>query len=139
MCRIPLAFVGILSCFAICGCGSSGPYDYVPVNGIVTYEDGSPIAGECRLLFIALDAPTVAGAVPRAAQANVDSSGRFDCVTSYKYGDGLIPGRHKVVIESSGVRNGRQVFPASCLSADTTPLMVDTENLPLEIKVPRSL
>ena len=43
--------------------------------------------------------------------ANVDSNGEFDCVTSYKYGDGLVPGTHKVVIQAANERDGKPVVP----------------------------
>jgi hypothetical protein len=120
------------------GCGSGGPYDYVPVSGTVTYADGTKIPlASMRLLFLPLDAPEVAGAHPRRAMANVTADGVFDCVTSYKYGDGLIPGKHKVVIEASSVQNGQPVLPIACLSMTTTPLVVDTADVPLVIKVPK--
>ena len=35
----------------------------------------------------------------------------FDCVTSYKYGDGLVPGKHKVVIQAADERDGKPVVP----------------------------
>jgi hypothetical protein len=120
------------------GCGSAGPYDYVTVSGSVTYEDGGkvPLSG-MRLMFVPLDAPEVAGAHPRRAMANVDAEGGFDCATSYKYGDGLIPGRHKVVIEAPAAVNGKPVIPASSQSEATTTIEIDTADLPLSIKVPK--
>lgn len=127
----------VLICGSI-GCGSAGPYDYVEVSGNVTYDDGSKIPlSSMRLMFVPLEAPEVAGAHPRRAMANVDADGRFDCATSYKYGDGLIPGRHKVVIEAPAAVGGKLVIPTACLSETTTTLEIDTENLPLAIKVPR--
>lgn len=123
---------------ACVGCGGAGPYDYVKASGQVTYEDGSKIPlGSMRLIFVPLDAPDVAGAHPRRAMANVDAEGGFERVTSYKYGDGLIPGRHKVVIEAPAAVNGKPVIPKSCLSEVTTTLEVDTAELPLAIKVPK--
>jgi hypothetical protein len=120
------------------GCGSSGPYKYVPVSGKITYEDGSPIpVGGMRLLFVAMDAPTVDGAHPRPAMANVDASGEFAVVTSYKYGDGLIPGRHKVAIQAPTELDGRPIIPKSCINELTTELIVDTAERPLVIKVPK--
>jgi predicted small lipoprotein YifL len=120
------------------GCGSSGPYKYVPASGKITYEDGTPIPlGSMRLLFVAIDAPPIDGAYPRPAMAHVDASGEFAAVTSYKHGDGLIPGRHKVVIQAPTESEGRPVIPKSCISEATTPLVVDTADVPLVIKVPK--
>ncbi len=120
------------------GCGSTGPYEYVPVHGTVTYEDGTRIPlGGMRLLFLAQDAPEVAGAHPRQAMANVNDQGEFECATTYKYGDGLIPGKHKVVIQAEAEKDGRKILPKSCLGPATTTIVVDTTDLPLEVKVPK--
>jgi hypothetical protein len=120
------------------GCGSHGPFEYEKVSGKVVYEDGSRIpAGGMVLRFEALDAPQVENASPRPAKASVNAEGVFDCVTSYKYGDGLIPGRHKVAIDVGAGPTGNPLVPADCTSVATTPLEINTEDAPLEIKVPR--
>jgi hypothetical protein len=119
------------------GCNSGGPFDYVPVSGKVTYEDGSPIPGGCRLLFTALDVEPVGTAHARPGRANVNASGEFDVVTSYKYGDGLVPGEHKVVILSGTEIEGAPVVSKEYTSALTTPLVINTADSPLVIKVPK--
>ena len=44
--RFSSALIAGLSIFAsVAGCGSSVPFDFVPVHGKVTYEDGSRIDG----------------------------------------------------------------------------------------------
>jgi hypothetical protein len=119
------------------GCGSGSPYRYDKASGKIYYEDGSPLRN-VRLQFVAQDAPAVEGSHPRPAVANVNDQGEFDCVTSYKYGDGLIPGKHKVAIDAGGnPENSATVVPKEYTSIATTPLMVDTASLPLEIKVPK--
>jgi hypothetical protein len=118
------------------GCGSGGPFEYVPVSGKVTYEDGSPLPGAFKLIFIAQDAAAVEGAHPRPARANVDAQGAFDCVTSHKYGDGLIPGKHKVVLQI-GSGDGKPAVAREYSSSESTPLVIDTADAPLEIKVPK--
>jgi hypothetical protein len=131
-------FFLILSACACAGCGPSSPFDYVKTGGKLTYEDGSPIpSGSIRLQFAAQDAPRVEGAHPRPAIANVNDKGEFDCVTSYKYGDGLIPGKHKVAIEQATDPNGKLLVPKKYTSIASTPLLVDTADSPLEIKVPK--
>jgi hypothetical protein len=131
--KAALGIAVLLSC-AFLGCGSGSPFKYVKASGKITYEDGSPLRN-VRLLFAAQEAPTVEGAHPRPAVANVNDQGDFDCVTSYKYGDGLIPGKHKVAIDAGGPDN--PTVSKEYQSIATTPLMVDTATLPLEIKVPK--
>ena len=120
------------------GCGPSSPYDYVKVSGTVRYEDGTPIpTNGIRLQFSAQDAPSVEGAHPRPAVANVDADGKFDSVTSYKYGDGLIPGRHKVAIQQATGQKDQLLVPKPYTSIATTPLVVNTVDAPFNIKVPK--
>ncbi|WP_197530268.1 hypothetical protein [Bythopirellula polymerisocia] len=121
------------------GCqGSVSPYDYIPVSGQVTYEDGTPIpSGGFVLKFYALDAPKVENMRPRPAQADIDSNGNFECATSYKYGDGLIPGKHRVVIFYATDKNGKLLVPKEYIQAGDSPLIIDTADAPLEIKVPK--
>jgi len=69
--------------------------------------------------------------------ANVDAEGKFDCVTSHKYGDGLIPGKHKVVIQNAAEQAGKPIVPKEFTSETTTTLIVDTKDLPFDIKVPK--
>jgi hypothetical protein len=118
------------------GCGSGSPFKYVRVSGKVTYEDGTPIPAGCSLVFIAQDTAAVGNAYPRPGRATVDAEGKFDCVTSYKYGDGLVPGKHKVVIQTAAERDTKLVVPKEYAS-DNTPLIIDTADAPLEIKVPK--
>jgi len=124
---------------AVClGCGPGGPFKYVPVQGVLTYEDGSPVpVGGLQLKFIALDAPLVEGASPRPAIAHLNSDGQFECATSYKYGDGLVPGKHKVAIINAVDKSGELLVPTDYTNTSRTPLIIDTSTLPLEIKVPR--
>lgn len=130
----------ILGLFLACslGCGSGGPFQYVPVTGVVLYEDGSTLPAEgFQLNFFALDAAPVEGASPRPAIAHVNAEGKFDCVTSYKYCDGLVPGRHRVAFVV-GKADGKQRFvPREYTSRVDSPLIVDTADAPLEIRVPK--
>ncbi len=128
----------ILVCTFVAGCGSGSPFKYVKASGKVTYEDGSPIAAHgMELRFSALDAPKLEKAYPRPAVARVNEKGEFDCVTSYKYGDGLIPGRHKVCIDLGSGPDAKSLVPKQYTSIATTPLEVDTANAPFDIKVPK--
>lgn len=130
----PLALA--VCCFS--GCGSGAPFDYIPVSGKITYDDGTPIpAGGIRLGFRSIDAKPVGDAHPRPAEAVVDAQGNFGSATSYKPNDGLIPGKHKVTIAYATDAKGKLLVAKEYTDGSTTPLVVDTATLPLEIKVPR--
>jgi hypothetical protein len=124
---------------SIVGCSGNSPFDYVPVSGKLTFEDDTlvPAAG-IVLQFVAQNPPQVQGVYPRPASATLNAQGEFDCATSYKYGDGLIPGKHKVAIFYAVDAQGNPLVPKPYTHASTTPLVVDTANLPLHIKVPRA-
>src|SRR3954462_4522935 len=128
----------LISCLALClGCGSDSPFKYVRASGKITYEDGSPIPGGIRLMFVPENIEAKGNSHPRLGMADVDSSGKFDCVTSYKFGDGLVPGKHRVVIQGAADRAGIAAVPKEDTSAETTKITVDTGNLPFDIKVPK--
>ncbi len=131
----------ILGVLGLVGCSSGGPFEYVPVSGQITYDDGSVIkASTLRVVFIALDQKNEDPNVkPRPATANIDpATGKFDSVTSYKYGDGLVPGRHRVAVAALGpTGQGLNVIPAKYSDVASSPLIVDTKDAPLMIKIPK--
>ncbi len=128
----------ILATLTIEGCGSNGPFTYRKTTGTVTYEDGQPIAPEVTLRFTSLADSPDGKSFPRPATAHADAQGNFSAVTSYKYGDGLIPGKHKVVIEVGPGPNGKPLVPPEYTNVAKTPLIVDSSTTDhLEIKVPR--
>ncbi len=122
-------------CLLSAGCGSSDPFDYIKASGKISYEDGTPIPGGLRLVFVSQDVAAVGNAHPRQGMANADANGNFDSVTSHKFGDGLVPGKHKVFVAAE--QGSKPRVPKEYMSELTTPLIVDTANLPLDIKVPK--
>jgi hypothetical protein len=124
-----------ISALALAGCGSGSPFKYVPVKGKVSYNDGTPVpVGQLQFQSLMhTDGPVR----PRPAAAVLNSDGSFDCVTSHTYGDGLVPGKHKVVFIFANDTQGRQLVPNEYLSVATTPLEIDTADSPLDIKVPK--
>jgi len=131
-------FLLIAALVALCGCGASDPFDYVEVSGKVTYEDGSLIPGdrievEFAPLAEAVDKKTHA----RHGIANMNDDGSFDSVTSYKHGDGLVRGRHKVAVRSYKDLNLTGAVPEEYTSPETSPLEVDTADAPFELKIPK--
>jgi hypothetical protein len=125
--------VSVLMCV---GCGSDNPWEPVAVSGKVTYEDGSLVPGGMRLYFIPQTPPLDQKTFPRQGGANVGPDGNFGVVTTYKYGDGLIPGVHKVLV-TSGARGGqgRPAVPPEYGSVDTTPVEINTADSPVHIKI----
>src|SRR4051812_40252383 len=128
-----LRFRAVFSLFwiVLAGCVSNSPFKYVKVSGKIGYEDGTPIpVGGMELRFTALDAPKLEKAYPRPAVARVNEKGEFERVTSYKYGDGLIPGRHKVSLDLGSGQDAKPLVPKEYTSIATTPLEVDTAKMP---------
>ncbi len=122
------------------GCdGGASPFAYVPANGKVTYDDGSPLPkGGLRLQFLSLDQSNVAELHPRPALATIDEKGLFENVTSYKYGDGLVRGKHTVaILDAKDEASGKLLVPEEYTSVKTSPIVVNTEELPFEIKIPK--
>jgi len=130
-----VAAATIAFCIVLLGCGSNAPFGYVPVQGKVTYEDGIPVTAG-QLQFEA-QSPPKGNFHPRPAVASIKSDGTFDAVTSQKYGDGLIPGKHKIAFIFATDAQGQPLVPQDYTSMATTPLTIDTADAPLHIKVPR--
>jgi hypothetical protein len=136
--RLPLLAV-IWAAACALGCGPAGPFDYQPVAGKITYEDGQPISSDGLQLYFTAQVDSPDGeSFPRVAMAHVNGSGEFTAVTSYKYGDGLIPASHKVTIKVGPGPGNKPLVPKEYTDAQSTPLVVDsTDKDFLEIKVPR--
>jgi hypothetical protein len=111
---------------ALAGCGQSGP-EVVPVEGKITYGGGSwPRGGS---LYFASAEPA-AGLPRRPASATFDASGEFR-PTSFKPGDGLVPGRYLVSVEAwesaptMGAKPPRSLVPKKYQSPQTSGLEIE--------------
>lgn len=140
--RAALVLLGGLVCAGGAGCGSEGPFEYVPVSGRLVYEDGAPIPAQgVRLQFFVQDVAPVEGAHPRPGAAMLDEQGSFASATSYRYADGLTPGRHRVSIDYATDAEGKLLVPREYVHASTTPLevVIDAAGGPpvLDLRVPR--
>jgi hypothetical protein len=137
--RVALCLCGCFLAGSLAGCGSGEPFSYVKVNGKVSYTDGTPIPAKIKLTFIAVNPPTVDQAtIARPAGAVANADGTFDVVTSHTYDDGLIPGKHKVVLAVAAGRGGdstTNLFAPEYSDPNKTPLEVNTANLPMVINV----
>ncbi|HEX6962049.1 MAG TPA: hypothetical protein VF175_09295 [Lacipirellula sp.] len=131
-------FLILAALACVCGCSRGNPYDLVEVSGAVTYEDGSLIPAETIMLkFQPLAAPRDAKTHPRKAYGRVNvADGTIGPMTTHKYGDGVVAGRHKVLIIPT-TSNGEitQLVPDAYRNPATTPVEIDTSEQPLEIRV----
>ena len=126
-----LAALGI----ACAGCGG-GPFDIVPVQGTVVYEDGEPVPCDgCHLKFVPEIESPDGKSFPRVATAILGPDGAFDAATTHKYEDGLARGKHRVYFQ---LRGAGAPVPEEYLNSKTTPLVVDVaQSRTLQIRVPR--
>jgi hypothetical protein len=76
---------------------------------------------------------------PRPGEAEVDpKTGDFHVVTSHTYGDGVVPGDHKVLVEAIAANDKRMdLVPPEYADVNKTPLHVHTKDSPFTIKVPK--
>jgi hypothetical protein len=120
---------------AFTGCGGSeNPFDSVPVSGRVVYEDGSPVSlAGVRIYFHSLEPPKD-GMHIRPGIVDAKANGTFENITTHKYADGLVLGKHRVSFVG-----GAGKVPKEYTVPTSTPLTVEvTESGQfLEIKVPK--
>lgn len=126
---LALSAAGIVS---IGGCRDATPLPLEEVRGTVTYDDGSLIkADKIRIVFEPQGIEAKGKVAPRAAEAYAEAStGAFGELTTWKYGDGALVGRHKVVVTSlqldkRGNGEPTKAVPPVYQQAETTPLEVE--------------
>ena len=129
---------------SICGCGAKVPFDLVPVHGKLTYEDGSLVPADSILLtFNPIKTEAKAKTAPPGGTTNVNvQDGTFATVSTHRKDDGLVVGRHKVVVVSfrkgpDGMPAPTAAVPAVYRKEASTPLEVDVQSSGqfLELKV----
>jgi len=122
----------------VAGCGPDSPFDQVQISGTLAYEDGTLIPAEMIILkFEPLAEPRDAKTYPPAGMSYVNvADGTFDVVTSHKYADGLVRGKHRVLVSATTASGDMTTLvPAEYLDSDHTPLVVDTADSPFRIVV----
>ena len=128
---LALAFV-----LAVVGCGSDNPFDQVQVSGKVTFDDGTPIPGEVHVTFVPQTDPLDPKTYPKNGYTRADAQGNFSAFTSYRDGDGVVQGKHKVLIVTRDpIGRATDTIPQEYWGAQTTPLEVDTADSPFDLKV----
>lgn len=100
------------------GCGGPGGPQPVPVAGTVLI-DGKPLAN-ASIQVLAKDA--------RAATGQSDEQGRFK-LTTYKDGDGCVPGTHPVVVVAVTAKPGEMLIhtPEKYMEPLSTDLQLTVE------------
>ena len=121
------------------GCGGGDPFRYIKVSGKVTFEDGSPIRAEqVKVFFVPQSPPLDEKTYPRDGIAEVNvSDGTFSLATSHKYGDGIVPGTHKVLITAYGPEDASNAVPAIYSKIETTPIEIDAKDTPFHFTIAR--
>ena len=138
---------GLMACLllslVLTGCGKKEPFTHAHIKGKITYEDGTPIpADRVRVIFHPQAAPIDPKTHPRPGEVDLQPDGSFSDVTSHKYADGVVIGKHKVtIIPLDAEERELKVVPKEYMRVETTPLMIDTtdfsEETPIEIKIPK--
>jgi hypothetical protein len=106
-----LSIIFVLGSAAASGCGSRGP---VPATGVLTWEDGTPVA-KAAIVFVPKDK-----AGKRAAGPTKDD-GSFELTTS-RAGDGAVPGEYTVLVTKLDA--GFEI-PAGISKTDVGKLMAE--------------
>jgi hypothetical protein len=123
---------------SVVGCGRDNPFDLVKVSGSVTYDDGTLIPANMIILkFEPLAPPVDMKTHPPSGMSYVNvADGTFDVVTSYKYADGLVRGKHRILV-SATTAPGRstKLVPDEYVDSGRTPLHIDTEESPFRLVV----
>ena len=129
---LPLVLCGLA------GCGAGNPFDLVKVSGTLTYDDGTLIPANMIILkFEPLAAPLNTKTHPPSGMSYVNvSDGTFDVVTSHKYADGLVRGKHRVLVSATTESgDSTKLVPDEYLDSGRTPSLVDTAESPFRLLV----
>lgn len=138
--KTPRSVLLLLALAACVGCsGGDSPFKSVPVTGKVLYDDGTPIPVAGMKVYFHSQQPPIDGKHPRPATVDVGADGTFENVTTYKFADGLVLGKHKVTLVA--MENGKlsPKIPADCSKPATSPLVIEVtkSGQQLEITVPK--
>jgi hypothetical protein len=132
------ACVAVAAAAGAIGCSGGNPYELVDVAGTLKYEDGSLIPADSIMIkFSPQAAPVDQKTHPRPGIALVDvSDGTFAFATTHKHADGIVAGKHKVLVVAYGKDGkGTDVVPREYEHPATTPVEIDASESPFEIKV----
>ena len=82
----------------LAGCGDEAPpFEFAPVTGKVTYEDGSPLQGKYQIInFTPVGIKPVDGQYAPPASAKIEPDGTFKLASGQE--DGAVVGQHKITL-----------------------------------------
>lgn len=126
-----LALAGLLLA-GVAGCGASNPFELISVTGKVTYEDGTPIAGDRIEVEFISQAAAIGNQHPPPGMAAVMADGTFEYVMT-RNENGLVAGEHEVKVTAYDASDN----PTE-LTVVEARITVEPGGGPLEIKVKKS-
>jgi hypothetical protein len=118
--RLLASSVAAFSILAVSGCttGSAALPTLIPVKGKVTYK-GRPVTKG----FVHFE-PDGYG---RAATGMLGSDGTF-ILTTFKEGDGVVAGEHRIYINGTGKTPKNELVPKKYVSPSTSKLVVEVDS-----------
>ncbi|TWT94120.1 hypothetical protein Pla108_38320 [Botrimarina colliarenosi] len=122
-------------CLIAIGCGGNG-LPMIPVSGVVTFDGGPPPAGG-RITFTPTE--VLEGLPRRPGLGRFDSQGTF-VVSSFRDGDGLVPGTYKVKVSClRGLPDVSQRDSTASVSYvapgyEPDPLVVEKDSRAMEVQ-----
>lgn len=116
----------------LAGCGTTGLPGTVPIRGKVIYNSQPLSQGEVR--YVPVDPK-----VGRQARGRLDKDGNFE-MTTLKAGDGVLPGRYKVVIIALAPHPGEpgRTAPEPGEAPKPAPVIVRGSLIPERYTIPRA-
>ena len=137
MSRVYVAMTLSILCVATGCSGASNPYGTVPASGQITFSDGSLIpAARIDVQFISQEPPVDAKTHPRPGVALVEPADGTFVVSTYNFNDGVIQGRHKVIVSAyDEQRRPLKSISRDYTSVETTPLEIDTADGNFDLKI----
>ncbi len=129
--HILAAACGALSLLAGCSGEPSDPFSYVKVSGKVAYDDGSLVkVPDMLLIFHPLTSPIDPKTCPHSGMTLVNvATGEFLSVTTWRPGDGVVHGKHKVTLSRARHKPlPADQVPPEYFDPQKTPLEVDTDH-----------
>lgn len=137
---VAVVLLGIAVVARGCFGGSDDSFRFINVSGKVRYEDGALIpAKRLALTFVPLETVSDNKKFARPGLALVDEkTGGFRAATTKKPNDGIVFGRHRVVLSVLDREPlPDDVVPAIYKDQAKSPLEVDTRKQPFDIRIAR--
>ncbi len=129
----------VAAVMSLTGCGESHLPATIPVTGTVQFAGGA-CPGPGRIRFLPVE--VAAGLPRRPGRATFEVDGEFE-VTSFRPGDGLVPGTYRVMVECWKVEpaNGKPGVSYIATGYEPPALQVDAiaPSVTMNLAVPRTI